>query len=189
MCVENTTLCNCSHFEIRDSDTLVHPLSVCFPLWLICACDCYLQDHPLVFQGLMRHNSNKYKLRDLLPREDEWEIPSDSLVREAQLGEGCFGEVYKGFVRGPIETSRTLKNAIHTTVAIKYLKCKNNQQHICTSTSFISVSRNVLWKCGNRILLCIDDMYVFLYFSQSKLRWAERLCEWDRHDEESSHGK
>ena len=88
-------------------------------------------DRGPLFPSLMRHNSNGYKLRDLLPREDDWEIPSDCLVREAQLGEGCFGEVYKGFVRGPIETSRTLKNAIHTTVAIKYLKRKRIQQHIC----------------------------------------------------------
>ena len=77
-----------------------------------------------LFWSLNRYTSNSYKLRSLLPREDEWEIPSDCLVRESQLGEGCFGEVHKGFVRGPIETSHTLKSAVYTTVAIKYLKRK-----------------------------------------------------------------
>ena len=70
----------------------------------------------------MRRDSNTLKIRKLLPHEDEWEIPSESLVRESQLGEGCFGEVHKGFIRGPIATSPTLKNTIYTTVAIKYLK-------------------------------------------------------------------
>ena len=72
----------------------------------------------------MRNNSNSFKLRNLLPHEDEWELPSSSIVRESQLGEGCFGEVHKGFVRGPIESSHALKTAVFTTVAIKYLKRK-----------------------------------------------------------------
>ena len=46
-------------------------------------------------------------------------------MRESELGEGAFGEVHKGFVRGPIETSKLLKSAVCTTVAIKYLKCKH----------------------------------------------------------------
>lgn len=54
--------------------------------------------------------------------EDEWEIPAIALVVEKQLGEGCFGEVYKGSVHGPIPSSRAMKDSAHTTVAIKYLK-------------------------------------------------------------------
>ena len=54
--------------------------------------------------------------------EDEWEIPPVTIVTEKQLGEGCFGQVYKGFVRGPIPGSRTMKDCIHATVAVKYLK-------------------------------------------------------------------
>jgi serine/threonine protein kinase len=77
-----------------------------------------------LFWSLSRHSSNSYNLRNLIPREDEWEIPSSCLVRESQLGEGAFGEVHKGFVRGPIESSKLLKSAVFTTVAIKYLKSK-----------------------------------------------------------------
>ena len=54
--------------------------------------------------------------------EDEWEIPVIALETEKQLGEGCFGMVFKGFVRGPIPGSRTMKDSIHATVAIKHLK-------------------------------------------------------------------
>ncbi|CAI7996026.1 Proto-oncogene tyrosine-protein kinase receptor Ret, partial [Geodia barretti] len=77
-----------------------------------------------LFWSLSRHGSNSHKLRNLIPREDEWEIPSSCLVRESELGEGAFGEVHKGFVRGPIESSKLLKSAVCTTVAIKYLKSK-----------------------------------------------------------------
>lgn len=81
-----------------------------------------------LFWSLSRHRSNSDKLRHLIPREDEWEIPSSCLVRESQLGEGCFGEVHKGFIRGSIETSRTLKSAVFTTVAIKYLKREHTER-------------------------------------------------------------
>ena len=73
-------------------------------------------------KGLRRGLSNRDLVRKLLPMEDEWEIPPIAIAVEKQLGEGCFGLVYKGFVRGPIPGSRTMKNSIHITVAIKYLK-------------------------------------------------------------------
>ena len=67
-------------------------------------------------------HSNRELLRGLLPMDDEWEIPPVALEVEKPLGEGCFGEVYKGFVRGPIPGSRTMKDSIFRNVAIKYLK-------------------------------------------------------------------
>jgi len=74
------------------------------------------------YKGLGRTASNRDVIRRLLPMEDEWEIPPVTIVTEKQLGEGCFGQVYKGFVRGPIPGSRTMKDCIHATVAVKYLK-------------------------------------------------------------------
>ena len=44
---------------------------------------------------------------------------------EDSLGEGAFGEVYKGVVKGPISCSKvrpSLRNAIAVPVAIKLLK-------------------------------------------------------------------
>ena len=53
---------------------------------------------------------------------DGWEIPSNSIVLEEELGEGCFGKVHKGVVRGPILHSRTMKSSICRVVAVKFLK-------------------------------------------------------------------
>ena len=54
--------------------------------------------------------------------QDEWELPPDHVVLEEELGEGCFGKVLKGFVRGPVASSRVMKNSLYETVAIKFLK-------------------------------------------------------------------
>ena len=46
---------------------------------------------------------------------------------ENRLGEGAFGEVFKGVVKCPIVNSKvrsTIKKSICTPVAIKLLKCK-----------------------------------------------------------------
>lgn len=62
------------------------------------------------------------------PKLDEWEIPAGLVVIEKRLGEGCFGEVYQGVVKGPINNSKvqaSLKNVICPVVAIKLLKCKS----------------------------------------------------------------
>ena len=75
-----------------------------------------------IFQRYRHAASNRDAIRRFLPMEDEWEIPSATVVTEQQLGEGCFGQVYKGFVRGPIPGSRTMKDCILATVAVKYLK-------------------------------------------------------------------
>ena len=49
------------------------------------------------------------------------------MIMEQQLGEGCFGQVFKGVVKGPISNPKvqpSLKNAICVNVAIKMLKRK-----------------------------------------------------------------
>ena len=58
------------------------------------------------------------------PMIDEWEIPVNKVIIETKFGEGCFGEVHKGFVRGPIHNSPTMKGSICIAVAIKMLKSK-----------------------------------------------------------------
>ena len=59
------------------------------------------------------------------PILDEWEISTDDVIVEQLLGEGAFGEVYKGVIRGPLENpkiSAVLRQAIGVPVAIKLLK-------------------------------------------------------------------
>ena len=63
----------------------------------------------------------------MLPSMDEWEIPANEVIMEKLLGEGAFGEVYKGIVKCPIVNPKvrsSAKTSICTPVAIKLLKCK-----------------------------------------------------------------
>lgn len=69
--------------------------------------------------------SVKVSLMEGVPKTDEWEIPQSSIIVEELLGEGCFGEVHKGVVKGPLPVSRMMKNSICVTVAVKFLKREN----------------------------------------------------------------
>ena len=66
-------------------------------------------------------------IRATVPQLDEWEIPASEVIIVTQLGEGAFGEVYKGVVKCPITNPKvrlSVKNSLCTTVAVKLLKCK-----------------------------------------------------------------
>ena len=63
------------------------------------------------------------------PSMDEWEIPANEVIicMEKQLGQGAFGEVYKGVIKCPIVNPKvklSAKNPICTPVAIKLLICE-----------------------------------------------------------------
>jgi len=75
-------------------------------------------------------SSGPKKLRRInttTPTTDEWELPPSHVIIEDCLGEGAFGEVYRGIIRGPIMNPKvhpSMKSTICTTVAIKLLKCE-----------------------------------------------------------------
>ena len=55
-----------------------------------------------------------------------------AVIVEAKFGEGCFGEVHRGVVRGPLPGTRSMKTNICVAVAIKMLKRKIYKR--CTNT-------------------------------------------------------
>lgn len=62
---------------------------------------------------------------DMLITTDDWELPPNQVIVEDNIGEGAFGEVLKGTVKGPLSNPKVpaaLKSAICIPVAIKMLK-------------------------------------------------------------------
>ena len=72
--------------------------------------------------------TDKLKLQLLEPPQlDDWEIPASDVIINERLGEGCFGEVFMGVVKGRINNPKvqaSLKGVVCPTVAVKLLKCK-----------------------------------------------------------------
>ena len=79
----------------------------------------------LMFTGGAKKSLSSRK--ELLITADEWEIPPEQVIVEGNIGEGAFGEVLKGAVKGPLsnpKVPRALKSSICIPVAIKMLKSK-----------------------------------------------------------------
>ena len=102
-------------------------------------------------------------LEEKITMEDDWELdPSDVVVFvDQKLGEGAFGEVYKGTVSGsclmknPLLSS-TVKKAAFIPVAIKVLKC---MYHVHVHVCGVHVS-SFLHACS----VCL--VHVILHYSQ-----------------------
>lgn len=80
----------------------------------------------------MNHSTTRRPTNVTTPTEeplltDEWEVSPGEIIVEASLGEGAFGEVYKGILKGPIACSKvrpSQRKAVFIEVAIKLLKSK-----------------------------------------------------------------
>ena len=69
---------------------------------------------------LVNHNADQS-----LVSQDDWELSPSDIIVDDSLGEGAFGLVYKGFLKGPITCSKVkpaYRKAVHVSVAIKLLK-------------------------------------------------------------------
>ena len=58
---------------------------------------------------------------------DMFEVPAQCIILDQRLGEGCFGEVYRGIVRGDYSNpylTAYLRQKSHRFVAVKILKGK-----------------------------------------------------------------
>ena len=58
---------------------------------------------------------------------DIFEVPAQCIILDQRLGEGCFGEVYRGIVRGDYSNrylTAYLRQKSHQFVAVKILKGK-----------------------------------------------------------------
>ena len=73
--------------------------------------------------------------------QDQWEVTPTEVIVNRQLGEGVFGEVYKGVIKGPLRNPKIsphLKQSIGAPVAIKLLKSKINYPDFCdTSEQYV----------------------------------------------------
>lgn len=59
---------------------------------------------------------------------DEWELDPANILVDQFLREGAFGEVYKGFLNGPLSNTKVkpeFRNLFHIPVALKLLKGNN----------------------------------------------------------------
>ena len=57
--------------------------------------------------------------------EDEWELYPSDVTMGSMLGEGAFGLVYKGYLKGPLTNTKVkpeFRNQIHIPIAMKLLK-------------------------------------------------------------------
>ena len=79
-----------------------------------------------LFQGGPRnHLLSQTSMNLQQPGIDEWEISPSEVMIEDFLGEGEFGKVYKGVVKGPLTCTKVrpaLRNRIAVLVAVKLLK-------------------------------------------------------------------
>lgn len=67
---------------------------------------------------------------------DTWEAPAQCIIIDQRLGEGSFGEVYRGIVRGDYSNPHLAayhRQKLHPYVAVKLLKGKLNS---CFSDTF-----------------------------------------------------
>lgn len=64
---------------------------------------------------------------------DSWEIPPDCIIMDTKLGEGQFGEVYKGILMGKDISNPHFKGSEF--VAVKILKCESCWYCYCCQCS------------------------------------------------------
>ena len=129
------------------------------------------------------------------PILDEWEISTDDVIVDELLGEGAFGEVYKGVIRGPLENpkiSAVLRQAIGVPVAIKLLKSKLYCVHtfvyighlkLCYvhRKEYMTILDNVCehkQHCSqdNRCFITSQEIHIKPTFFQSKLKMSICVC-------------
>ena len=86
-----------------------------------------------MFSGGKRSLHLESLLRISQQRLDRWEIPSNEIIVKELLGEGAFGEVYRGIIKCPIVSPKrwsSMNKSIFTPVAIKRLKRERILNHI-----------------------------------------------------------
>lgn len=90
---------------------------------------------------------------------DEWEVAPSEIIVDRSLGEGAFGEVYKGILKGPISCSKvrpSMRAAVSLEVAIKLLKCKIHLYiiSVCVCVLCIYVSMYSKYACIYVCVIC-----------------------------------
>ena len=130
--------------------------------------------------------TERFKLHqfDDAPMLDKWEIPACDVIINNRLGEGCFGSVYRGVIKGPINNPKlpsSLKNVLCPTVAIKFLKresnCSEFKWHhncICITIAFAFVMHH---KC---ITFVFAFVFAFVMHHNHNCICIYSICKWYR---------
>ena len=77
--------------------------------------------------GHMEKSLKNFMEYDAKVISDDWEICPSNITVDNIMGEGAFGEVYRGYIEWPLSHSKVkpeYRNKVHICAAIKLLKGK-----------------------------------------------------------------
>ena len=111
----------------------------------------------LIFSSAVTPKSVVVEHDTIMLQPDDWEISPEGIVMDEKLGEGAFGEVYKGIVAETYNNPRIegfLKKNSNGYVAVKFLKGKSQFMNLVMHSCY-ALSSNMSTCCVHTHRWCI----------------------------------